>query len=238
MNQRVTEEERAREGREGGSRAALRALRLLDVLVDEPRGLGLSDAARRAGLSKATAYRLLGTLCEAGLAVQDAASARYRPSMKLVRMAGRILHGLLHTVALPFAEGLAREIGHSLYVGTIEGEDVVFLDVSPAATGSRIHTEPGQRRAIDVSSIGKVMLACLAEAEVERIVAACPFDRRTERTITDRAEYLALLDAVRRRGWALVRDEDAVGASSISAPYSTARTGWWAPSGSACRRPC
>ena len=41
------------------SGTVLRALALLDVLVAEPRGLGLSSAAQRAGLSKATAFRLL-----------------------------------------------------------------------------------------------------------------------------------------------------------------------------------
>ena len=73
--------------RDNVSSTVIRALALLDVLVAEPRGLALRQAAERAQLDKATAYRLLGSLQKAGLIVRDPANGLYLPGLKLVRMA-------------------------------------------------------------------------------------------------------------------------------------------------------
>src|SRR5204863_7346123 len=69
------------DGRGSYSSTALRALAVLDVLVAEPRGLGLTALAERARLNKATALRLLGSLQRAELAVRDRATGLYRPGM-------------------------------------------------------------------------------------------------------------------------------------------------------------
>src|SRR5207249_9735599 len=111
-----------------------------------------------------------------------------------------------------------REIGHAVLVGLIEGSEVVYVDILPGRHELRVHTDLGQRRSVHLSSIGKAILAYLPPEEAETIVRACRFERRTEHTITYRDVFLAHLDEVRRRGWALVRDEDALGAASLSAP--------------------
>lgn len=210
---------RPAEPRENVSGTVPRALALLDVLVAEPRGLGLTAAASRAGLNKATAFRLLGALQRAQLVVQESSTGQYRPGLKLVRMAEQVLASLdWRTVAHPSVERLAREIGHGVLAGMLEGGEVIYLDHVEGSDALRVHRQIGGRRSVHVSSIGKAILAYLPPAEAAAIVAACRFERRTEQTIVDRAGFLAHLEEVRRRGWALVRDEDVLGASSVAAP--------------------
>ena len=205
--------------RDNLSGTVLRALRLLDVLVAEPRGLGLTAVASRGGLNKATAFRLLGSLQRAGLAVQDRATGHYRPGMKLVRMAEQVLEAHdFRTVAHPHVERLAGAIGHGVLAGVLEGAAVVYVDHVQGSGGLRVHRQVGERRSVHVSSIGKAILAHVPASEVDAVVAACRFERRTERTITDPAAFVAQLDAVRRWGWAEIRDEDVVGATSVSVP--------------------
>ena len=197
----------------------VRALGLLDVLVAEPRGLGLTAAAERAGLNKATAFRLLGALKRAEVVVQDPSSGLYRPGLKLVGMAEQVLQALdFRAIAHPYVERLAREVGHGVLAGVLEGGEVVYVDHVEGSAGLRVHRQVGGRRSAHVSSIGKAILAHLGPAEAEAVVRACSFEPRTEHTIVDRGAFLAQLDEVRRRGWALVRDEDVLGASSCSAP--------------------
>ncbi len=205
--------------RDNVSGTALRALRVLDVLVAEPRGLGLTAVAVRAGLNKATTFRLLGSLQRAGLAIQVPATGHYRPGMKLVRMADQILDALdFRTVAHPHVERLADEIGHGVLAGVLEGPEVVYVDHVEGRGGLRVHRQVGGRRPVHVSSIGKAILAHLPPTEAAAIVDACRFEPRTEHTITDRTAFLAHLEAARRRGWAEVSEEDALGAASVSAP--------------------
>src|SRR4051812_524666 len=90
------------------SRTAVRALAVLDVLVADPGGLRLKDVAARVGLDKATTLRLLGSLRQAGIAVQNPGDGSYRPGLKLLRMASRMLDALdFRTVARPRVQALA-----------------------------------------------------------------------------------------------------------------------------------
>jgi IclR family KDG regulon transcriptional repressor len=197
----------------------VRALGLLDVLVDEPRGLTLTAAAGRAGLNKATAFRMLGALKRAELVVQDPATGLYRPGLKLVRMGEQIVGSLdFRTVSHPHVEALAREVGHGVLAGVIESGEVVYVDHVQGGGDLRVHRQVGGRRSVHVSSIGKAILAHLPPAEVAAIVDACRFERHTQHTIVDPATYLAQLARVREQGWALARDEDTLGATSFSAP--------------------
>ena len=207
-------------GRRGNaSTTVLRAMALLDVLAAEPRGLRLSEASRRAKLDKATTFRLLNSLQGAGVAVRDAASGLYRPGLKLVGMAERLLQSLdFRTVSHPHVEALAGDVGHSVLAGVLDGAEVVYVDHVAGSNGLRVHRQLGGRRSVHVSAIGKAILAHLPPVEARGRLELCRLEPRTPSTIVDRDAFLAQLETVRGQGWALVRDEDTVGASSVAAP--------------------
>ena len=141
--------------RDNVSTTVVRALGLLDVLVDEARGLALTAAAARAGLNKATAFRMLGALKRAELVVQDPLTGLYRPGLKLVRMGEQIVESLdFRTVAHPHVEALAREVGHGVLAGVIESGEVVYVDHVQGVGDLRVHRQIGGRRSVHVSSIG------------------------------------------------------------------------------------
>src|SRR4051812_3132342 len=97
------------------SSTVLRALAMLDIVVAEPRGISLTVAAGRAGLSKATTFRMLGALARAGLVARDAATGHYRPSLKIVEMADRVLEGYdFPSVARPHMMTLAGQVAHGV----------------------------------------------------------------------------------------------------------------------------
>ena len=56
-------------GATGSVQAVTRALDLLRILAETPGGIGLSPAARKAGLAASTTHRLLNTLAARGLNV-------------------------------------------------------------------------------------------------------------------------------------------------------------------------
>jgi DNA-binding IclR family transcriptional regulator len=205
--------------KENVSGTVLRALSLLDLLVSEPGGMRLSDLARRSGLNKATAFRLLGSLQQGGLVTQDQATSRYRPSLKIIGMAERILEAFdLRAVARPHLEQLAGKTGYSVLAGVIEGAHVVYLEQVTGSNELRVDREVGVRRSIHISSIGKAIVAFLDPDERARVLADCRFERHTSVTITSRERFESDLAEVRQRGWASVVDEDILGASSVSAP--------------------
>lgn len=211
--------EPARVRRDYVSGTVLRALAVLDVLVAEPRGLGLTAATKRAGLDKATTYRLLSALERGGLAIRDRNTGAYRPAMKLVRMAEQVLQALdFRTVARPYMDRLARAVGHGVLAGILEGDHVVLVDYVEGGQVLRVHQYVGERSPINCSATAKAIVSQLPPAEAEPIVDACEFERRTEHTIVDRQVLLAQFEEARQRGWALARDESTIGVSSVAAP--------------------
>lgn len=68
-------------------RSVDRASALLLALGECPGEAGVSELARRLGLHKSTASRLLATLQRRGLVEQDEESSRYRLGLAVIRLA-------------------------------------------------------------------------------------------------------------------------------------------------------
>ena len=114
----------------------------LDVLkcfaVDDE--LGVSDIARRLGIAKSTAHRLLTTLCSRGMTEKNPESGLYRLGMHLFEL-GQLAQARLRLrqLALPMLGELRAVTGHTVHLGVADGADVVhgLGRVGPALGGPR-----------------------------------------------------------------------------------------------------
>ncbi len=59
-------------------RTVAKALAILDLFAEETPSLRLAEIAERTGLDRATAYRMLQTLCEFGYLIQSAETKKYQ----------------------------------------------------------------------------------------------------------------------------------------------------------------
>ncbi|HPG27145.1 MAG TPA: IclR family transcriptional regulator [Myxococcota bacterium] len=139
------------------------ALRMLEVFHTETE-MGVSDLARRLGLHKNNAFRLLATLELAGYIQQTPETELYHLGPRCLELAHAFARS--HTLmrqARPILEELARDCGETAHLGVLSrgdrGDEVVHLDgVQPAQlvlTGSRV----GERLPAHCTALGKVLLA-------------------------------------------------------------------------------
>src|SRR5258706_8143701 len=90
-------------------RSVDRAAALLLALGDSQGEAGVTELARRLGLHKSTASRLLATLQKRGLVEQDEETGKYRLGLVVIRLAERAERTLdLRGIAMPELERLAR----------------------------------------------------------------------------------------------------------------------------------
>jgi IclR family acetate operon transcriptional repressor len=196
-------------------RSVERALDLLGLLgAAGPDGETVSELARRAGFSKATAYATLQTLLARGfVADRDAGpSRRYRLGMELARLGDRAaFQNSILDVALPVLRTLTDATGRPARLAVLDdGAAVVIGRVdAPGIVQFRAHL--GRREHAHTSGVGKALLATLAEDQVAAIAAQTRLPRRTARSITTLDGLLADLDTVRARGWSVDDEEDADG---------------------------
>jgi IclR family pca regulon transcriptional regulator len=81
---------------------------------------------------------------------------------------------------------------------------------------------PGSRLPAYCTSMGRVLLAALPEAEARKMLEAQPLPPRTPHTRTDPAAILAELGLIRTQGYALIDQEVEIGLRSIAVPIRNA----------------
>ncbi len=209
---------------EGSSvRSVDRAASLLLALGESPTEAGVTDLARRLGLHKSTASRLLATLQRRGLVEQDPETGKYRLGLVVIRLAERAERTLdLRAIALPELERLARATHETAGLGVLESDQVRFVAQADGPSLIAVGDWTGRASTLHANASGKVLLASLAERDVLRIVRL-GLTRYTDRTLTDLEPLLADLARARRRGYAVAASELEQGLNAVAAPVLDAR---------------
>ena len=223
MRSRVASNQRP--GRDGapqrgndGVQSVERALELLEALAEPGDGRGVSELGRATGLPVATIHRLLATMAAKGYVRQDSASHKYLLGSHLIQL-GEAATRHFASFAHPYLAELMEASGETANLAVFEGGNVAYVAQVPSRHHRvRMFTEVGRRVLPHSSGVGKVVLAFRPRAEVETLLSRTGLPRRTSRTITDPARFLAELDAVARQGYALDSGEEEVGVRCLAVP--------------------
>lgn len=196
-----------------------RGLAVIRAFDAEHPALTLSDVARRAGVSRAAARRLLLTLVGLGYAEFDARLFRLRP--KVLELGFSYLHGTgLWGAAQPVMVELVERLHESCSAAVLDGDNIMYVARVPTRTRiMSITLGLGSRLPAHLTSMGRVLLAALPSAELERRLAALgSVAARTEHTLTDVAALRRAIAKVRTQGFALLDQELEPGLRSVAVP--------------------
>ena len=204
-----------------GTASVTKALRLLDVFRAEGPSLGVSELARRSGLAKSTAFRLLALLEDADLVERD--GREYRLSWRLFELGTSVQHRWprgLRELAAPWLTEVHSRSGLVAQLLVLDGTDVIVLDKVSGPRTPRVPTSVGSRLPAHCTASGKAILAH-STAAVLAAVDVGPLARRTPYTITEPGRLRAELERVRSAGFAVDREEGCVGLVAVAAPIIT-----------------
>jgi len=198
----------------------LAVIRAFDA--DHPE-LTLSDVARATGLTRAAARRFLLTLADLGYVRTD--GRRFALSARVLDLGYAYLSALtLPEVATPHLERLVAEVRESSSVSVLDGDDIVYVARVPTSRIMRVAINVGTRFPAYATSMGRVQLAGLPEAELDAYLARADLRRLTAHTLAQPDALRAELARIRAQGWALVDQELEEGLRSVAAPIRD-RTG-------------
>lgn len=194
-----------------------RGLAVIRSFDGEHPELSLSDVARRCGIPRAAARRFLRTLETLGYVASDGRVFALTP--RILELGFSYLSALsLPEIAQPHLERLSREVDESVSAAVLDGTDIVYVARVPARRIMSVRITIGTRFPAYATSMGRVLLAGLPEAERDAVVAASTLSQLTPRTLADADGLRTELDAVRERGWALVDGELEPGLRSVAVP--------------------
>lgn len=200
-----------------------RALAILEMLAADGE-LGVTEMARTLDVHKSTASRLVATLEEHGLVEQLSDRGRYQLGLGVVRLAGAASGRLdLVSESRSLSRALAAETGETVNLVTLSGHETLYLDQASGGSALQIHNWLGKRNPVYATANGRVLLAWLPPAEVDRVLTGLAdangaFTAHTAETVTDPAQLQSVLATVREHGYAVVVDELELGLTAIAAP--------------------
>ncbi len=194
-----------------------RGLEVIRALSLPGPGRTLADVARDTGLTRASARRFLLTLEELGYVRSD--DRRFALTPRVLELGYAFLSSLtLPQIAQPHLRELVERVHESSSVSVLDGSDVAYVAREPTQRIMTVAISVGTRFPAHATSMGRVLLAGLSEAELDAFLSAAELKAFTSATVTDKERLRQLIERVRLQGWALVDQELEDGLRSVAVP--------------------
>lgn len=198
-----------------------KGLAVIETFTAERPRQSIAEVSAASGLDRATARRCLLTLAHHGYADWDGKFFTLTP--RVLRLGTACLATMpLPQIVQPLLDDLSERIGQSSSVSVLDGAEIVYVARAAQKKVMSIGLMPGSRLPAFCTSMGRVMLAALPEAQVRALLAVHPPVARTAHTLTDPAALMAELARVRLQGYALIDQEVEIGLRSIAVPLVNA----------------
>jgi IclR family transcriptional regulator, pca regulon regulatory protein len=196
-----------------------RGLAILGCFVDGPSHLSLAELCERVNLNRGTTFRLLRTLEHAGYVSQDPSSKKYQLTLKVLDLQRAALRGLdVATHARPLMEQINERFEESVSVAILEGTSIRYIARVPSRRIMSINLDVGSKLPAHATSLGKVLLAGLTEAEISSLYEGIELKWFTDKTIVTFESLIMAVYQTGRLGFAINDEELEVGLRSVSAP--------------------
>lgn len=189
-----------------GHQSAIKSIavgfKVLRPILDADRPLSLRIISLQSGIDSPRAHKYLASFCRIGLARQDPESGEYGLGSLALEIGTRALAQLDVTkIGRERINDLMRQIDCTTALCAWNNAGPVVVDVSIPASALFAGLRLGARLPVWASATGRVFLAFIPELECDRP-----------------ADSDAILQDIRTRGFAVVRDSVMRGMSGASAP--------------------
>lgn len=207
-----------RKDKGGQVQSVARALAILNALADDEQGLTLSEVAQTVGLAPSTAHRLLTSLQQDRFVRFDQERNAWQVGVQAFIVGNAFARSRdVVTLARPYMRQLMEDSGETVNLAVEDRGEAVYLAQIECRKLMRAIAKPGGRVLMHGSGIGKALLSALPRAKVDRIIQTHGLPQETERTLASAAALHRDLDAIRRRGYAIDDEENAIGLRCVAA---------------------
>ncbi|MGH3500051.1 MAG: IclR family transcriptional regulator [Nocardioidaceae bacterium] len=179
-----------------------RALAILEHLATAHQAT-VAELAKATGTSRSTTYRLVDRLGERGYLDRAHGDGQWRlgPSVARMAMAAVQSTDVIHA-APEVMRLLVQQTRETVGLGVFSHGEMVFVFRERGPQAVTVNAEPGARRPLYCTSVGKAFLAALPVAEGETLLRSLRLKAYTPQTLTSRQAVSRQLHEIRERGWA------------------------------------
>lgn len=200
--------------------AVTRALDVLELFLHGDGTLSAPEVTRRLQLPRTTVHELLTTLAARSyLVTVPDRPGRYRLGVRTYQLGSRYAEQLdLASEGRQVAQRVAGTCGEAVQVAVLEGTDVIYIAQADSTHAVRMVSAAGRRLPAHCTSVGKMLLASLPDEELDARLDGLELTGMTRDSVTDARELRTALDAARKRGVAVERQESDPDVGCVAAP--------------------
>lgn len=203
-------------------KSADRTLEILETLAAAADRMSLGELARNLGIPKSSLHGILRTMERRRWVEADLSGTRFGLGVQALLVgAAYVETDDVVATAQPVLDWLAGELGETVHLGRLDGDDIVYLAKRESRHPLRLYSAIGRRLPAYATALGKALLAQRRDSEVDALLT-WPLPRLTPNTITDPPALHKELDAIRERGYSVDNEENAEGIRCFAVALATA----------------
>lgn len=196
-----------------------RSLDIIDLLAIAEHGMSIAEISAATQLPKSTVHRILSTLVERQYIEKDESTSVYCLGYRFLEISSLFLNKInLKTEALPIMHELSSYFNSIVYLGVMEGTEVVYLEKVDPFSSLRLYAQIGKREPIYCTALGKVLTAALPEDQFESLSRRLSFIPFTSYTVRNLDEFSSEVRKVKERGYATDIGEHTQGSCCVAVP--------------------
>lgn len=201
-----------------------RTLRSLELLASGP--LSAAELARRLGVNRSTALRMMSELIGAGYVSRDPVTKRFaiEPSRLLDLVAGPAPHANWSQVVDPVLAEIRDKTGESTILGVPARQTMVYIAFFATFHAIAISERVGTVRPMHCSALGKAYLSALDPFAFDTELSVMTYTGGTQRAARTEEELRARVRQAREDRYALDIDETFEHGRCVAVPVRLGET--------------
>lgn len=197
-----------------------RGLSILEAFDPANPKMGITDLARKTGLSKSTVFRLVHTLRTLGYIIPVEEENKYTLGPKVLALGFAVLSSLeLRELAQPYLMELSRNVKETVNLAVLDGWRLIYIERIKTHQIVNINLHVGSRLELYNTAMGRILAAFQSEDWLSSYLHYLKQLPEAEEYWKDKGEKLSkILEEVRNNNFAINNEELTPGLRSVAAP--------------------
>lgn len=205
-------------------KSAKRTVDILALMTSRETRMTFTEISAALDLPRSSLHGLLTTLVESGWITYDSDRRTYGLGIRTLEAGNAYLRtDDLPSRARPFMERIRDALDETVQLSVLDGRFNVYMAKCDGQQALVLASAVGRRLPAHATGVGKVLLADLDHAALERLLSHVELERFTKNTLTDKAALYRRLQTIRDVGYGTDDEEYTIGVRCVAVPVRDQR---------------
>ncbi|MEN0658663.1 IclR family transcriptional regulator [Caldifermentibacillus hisashii] len=198
-----------------------KSVEIMNFLRDIETPVTLTEICKALNMNKGTLSKIMTSMLDLNLVTKDELTNRFTLGSRLIGYgAAAVSQFRIESIASPFMEEIHSKIGETLHLGIEENNQIMYLKKYEAIATVNLRSRVGQTIPLYASAMGKATLAARTDKQIYDYYHSVDIIQFTNNTLTNFADFMADIQRVRKRGYAIDCEEYEIGVQCAGVAFT------------------